>query len=159
METSFYTQEELRELGFSKIGDHVLISRYVRFYNISGISIGNNVRIDDFCILSGEISIHDNIHISAYCALYGSNGIEIDDFSGLSPRTTILSASDDFSGEFLVGPMIPDEFRNIYCGKVKIGKYVQIGAGSVVFPNLYIGDGVSIGAQQFWAKAILTSSV
>ncbi len=154
METSFYSREELENLGFSKIGNNVLISQFARFYNISGISIGNNVRIDDFCILSGKITLCDNIHISAFCALYGSNGIIMEDFSGLSPRTTIFSASDDFSGDYLVGPMIQDELRNINGGAVVIGKYVQIGAGSIVFPDLKIGDGASVGAMTLINKSL-----
>ncbi len=36
------------------------------------ISIGDNVRIDDFCILSGKIELGSNIHISAYCLYNGS---------------------------------------------------------------------------------------
>ncbi|HCB62178.1 MAG: galactoside O-acetyltransferase [Bacteroidetes bacterium GWF2_43_63] len=154
METSFYSREELQNLGFSKIGDHVLISRFARFYNISAISIGNNVRIDDFCILSGNISLGNNIHISAFCALYGSNEIIMNDYSGLSPRTTIFSTSDDFSGEFMVGPMIPDEYRNVNGGQVIIGKYVQIGAGCVVFPDLKINDGVTVGALSLINKSL-----
>ena len=154
METSFYTRKELEKLGFSKIGNNVLISRLTTFYNISGISIGNNVRIDDFCILSGKITLYNNIHISAFCALYGSNGITISDFSGLSPRTTIFSASDDFSGEYMVGPMIPNKFRNIHGGTVNIGKFVQIGAGSIIFPDLNIGDGVSVGAMTLINKSL-----
>lgn len=154
METSFYTREELENIGFPKIGNNVLVSRFARFYNVSGISIGNDVRIDDFCILSGKITLCNNIHISAFCALYGSNGIIMNDFSGLSPRTTIFSASDDFSGEYMVGPTIPDEFRNIHGGTVNIGKYVQIGAGSIVFPDVNIGDGVSVGAMTLINKSL-----
>lgn len=154
METSFYTREELENIGFPKIGNNVLVSRFARFYNITGISIGNNVRIDDYCILSGKITLCDNIHISAFCALYGSNGIIMNDYSGLSPRTTIFSASDDFSGEYMVGPMIPKEFRNINGGAVIIGKYAQIGAGSIVFPDLKIGDGASVGAMTLINKSL-----
>jgi len=156
---SFYTQQELMNLGFNEIGDSVLISRKASFYGIDKMSIGNNVRIDDFSILSGEIKLGSNIHISAFCALYGANGIEIMDYSGLSPRCTIFSASDDFSGDYLIGPMIDEKLTNVTGGKVTISKYSQIGAGSVIFPNLIIEEGVAVGAMSLVNKSLKSWSI
>ena len=79
MTTSFYSREELSVLGFHSIGENCKISRKASFYSIQNISIGNNVRIDDYCILSGHIKLGNNIHISAYVALYGAKGIEFED--------------------------------------------------------------------------------
>jgi len=143
---SFYSEEELTSLGLKSFGSNVLISRKTSLYSPNRISIGNNVRIDDFCILSGEITLGNNIHISAYSALYGAMGIEFKDNSGCSARTTIYSAMDDFSGDYLIGPMQPEEFTHIVGGKVTIGKFVQLGAHCLVFPNLTIGDGAVVGA-------------
>ena len=70
-DNSFYTREELLSLGIKSVGENVYISRKSSFYGCSEISIGSNVRIDDFCILSGKIEICDFVHISAYVALYG----------------------------------------------------------------------------------------
>ena len=154
IKTSFYSKDELISLGFKSIGDNVYISRYARFYDIDNISIGNNVRIDDFCILSGKISIGNYVHISAFCALYGSKGIIMHDFTGLSPRTTIFSASDDFSGNFLIGPLIDPKYTNVTGGTVEIKKYSQIGANSIIFPNLEIGEGAAVGALSLVNKSL-----
>ncbi len=62
---SFYSRKELLSLGFKKIGKDVLISRKASFYNIEKIEIGNNVRVDDFSILSGKIKIGSYVNISA----------------------------------------------------------------------------------------------
>lgn len=51
---SFYTEAELKELGLKSFGKSVLLSKKVSIYGAKNISIGNNVRIDDFCILSGQ---------------------------------------------------------------------------------------------------------
>jgi len=152
--TSFYSEEELKTLGLKTYGNGVLISRYCRIYGAEEVSIGDNVRIDDFCILSGKITLGNNIHISAYCALYGSYGIEFKDNSGCSARTTIYSAMDDFSGDYLVGPMQPKEYVRVSGGKVTIEKYVQIGANCIVFPNITIGEGAVIGALSLINKDI-----
>lgn len=144
--TSFYTEKELQNLGFKSIGINCKISKKASFYGTSNISIGNNVRIDDFCILSGCIVLGNNIHISAYVALYGAKGIILEDFTGISPRSTIYSAMDDFSGEYLIGPIHDESLTNVLGGMVVVKKYSQIGCNSVIFPNLTIGEGCVIGA-------------
>ena len=65
MKTSFYNEEELKEIGLKVYGKNVLISRNATIYGADKISIGDNVRIDDFCILSGNISLGSYIHIAA----------------------------------------------------------------------------------------------
>ena len=90
MLTSFFDRHELESLGFRSVGENVLISRFVRIYNSQEMDIGNDVRIDDFCILSGQIKLHNNIHISAFCALYGKYGMKWS-ITGLSPRCTVLA--------------------------------------------------------------------
>lgn len=144
--TSFYTEEELLKMGFKSLGKDCLISRKASLYGIEDMSIGNNVRIDDFCILSGNITLGNNIHISAYVALYGAMGIEFEDYTGISARSTIYSAMDDFSGNYLIGPVHPEEYTNVTGGKVLVKAYSQIGANVLIFPNLTIGNGCVVGA-------------
>lgn len=133
-------------MGFKSIGKCCRISRKASLYGVECMSIGNNVRIDDFCILSGNITLGNNIHISAYAALYGAKGIVLEDFTGVSARSTIYSAMDDFSGNFLVGPIHPIEYTNVTGGKVVVKEFAHIGANVVVFPNITIGEGCIIGA-------------
>lgn len=142
----FYSEEELDVIGFKSVGKNVKLSRKASIYSPQQIIIGNNVRIDDFCILSGRITLGSNIHISAYVALYGALGIEIGDYSGISPKSVVYSAMDDFSGDYLIGPIHPKSFTNVTGGLVRIGRFVQIGSNVVVFPNLEIEDGAVIGA-------------
>jgi len=147
MTNSFYTPSELDKLGFKAIGENVSISRFARFYGVENISIGNHVRIDDFCVLTGDITLGNYIHISAHSSLYGKFGIVMQDYTGLSPRCTVFSASDDFGGDYLISPMVPEEYTHIIGGEVKINKYVQIGAGSIVLPAVTINEGVAVGAM------------
>jgi len=156
---SFYKEEELAQLGLNKYGNNVLISRKCSIYSSEKISIGNNVRIDDFCILSGSITLHSNIHIGAFCALYGSKGIEMEDYTGLSPRTTIFSAMDDFSGDFLISPMAPSQYTNVTGGLVLIKRYSQIGSGCTIMPNLTINEGTAIGAMSLVNKDLKEWSI
>lgn len=154
MVSNFYNLTELLELGFKSIGKNVLISKKCSIYGAQNMIIGDNVRIDDFCILSGEIVIGDYVHISAYVALYGKYKIIIGNFVTISARTTIYSATDDFSGEFMISPMVPVEFTNIIHGAVVLKDYVQIGANNIIMSNLTLDEGVATGAFSFVNKSL-----
>ncbi len=150
---SFLTIEELKTCQFKYLGSNVKVSRFARFYCPEKIEIGDNTRIDDFCILSGKISIGKNVHIAAYSALYGGNeGVFIDDFSNISSRVSIYSVSDDYSGMTMTNPTIPDEYKNVDCRPVYIGKHVIIGSTSVILPGVNIPDGVAFGCFSFVNK-------
>ena len=155
MQTSFYTEEELKGIGFAKIGKSVLISRKASIYSAELIEIGNNVRIDDFCILSGKIKIGNYVHISAGCYLFaGDVGIELNDFSGISSRVTIYAVSDDYSGDFMTNSTVPEKYRHIIKGKIVLEKYVQIGSGSTILPGVNIGEGTAIGAMSLISRDV-----
>ncbi len=151
---SFHTIEELDRIGFKAIGKNVLISRKASIYSAAQISIGDNVRIDDFCILSGKIAIGNYIHIAAYSALFGGNyGIDIHDYSNISSMNSIYALSDDYSGESMTNPMIPDKYKKIYGEKVVIKKHVIIGSGCVILPGVVLGEGSSFGAMTLINKS------
>lgn len=160
MKTSYYTEQELSQLGLKSYGENVRISRYAQIYSPEKISIGDNVRIDDFCILSGNITIGSHIHIAAYCAMYGADyGIVMEDYTGLSARATIYAAMDDFSGDYLIGPIHDDKCTNVTGGTVQICKYAQIGAGGLVFPSVCVGEGAVLGAMSMAKQALIPWSI
>lgn len=151
-QTSFYTKSELQKIGFKSVGSNVLISRFARFYSPEKIDLGSNVRIDDYCIFSGSIKLGNYIHISAISALYGKFGIEMEDFTGLSPRCTVFSANDDFGGNFLIGPMVPEQYINQTVGKVTIKRFSQVGAGAIIMPGVTLNEGVVVGSMSLVKK-------
>ena len=151
---SFYAPSELAFIGLKAYGKNVLISRKCSIYGAANISIGDNVRIDDFCILSGHITIGSNVHISAYVALYGAKEIILEDYTGISPRSTIFSAMDDFGGDYLIGPIHDPSKTNVTGGPVILKRFSQIGTHCVVFPNLTIGEGTVVGACSLVNKSL-----
>lgn len=159
MNNSFYTEDELKEIGFKSLGSNVRISRKASIYSPENIEIGSNVRIDDFCILSGNIKLGSYIHISAYVALYGRNNIVVDDYCALSGRVLVYSATDDYSGEYMTNPMVPDLYTNVIGGEIQIKKHVIVGAGSIILPDLVIEEGAAIGAMSLVNKDIEAWSI
>lgn len=153
--TSFYSYEELAEIGFKSIGTDTLISRNTSIYNPSTISIGSHVRIDDFCILSGNIQIGNYIHIAAACLLFGGNdGITLEDYTGLSSRTAVYAESDDYGGNNFTNPTVPIKFRNILGGGVVVQKHAIIGSGCTILPNVIIGEGCAVGSMSLVSKSL-----
>jgi galactoside O-acetyltransferase len=152
---AFYSQQELAEIGFAKYGDNVLISNKTSIYNPSKISIGSNVRIDDFCVLSageGGIEFGNYIHIAVFCSLIGVGKISLADFSGLSSRVSIYSSNDDYSGEYLTNPTVPDQFARVEHADVTLGKHAIVGSGSVILPGVILEEGVAIAALSLVTK-------
>lgn len=146
---SFYSIEELSNIGFATFGKDVLISRHAAIYRPEKISLGHHVRIDDFTILSGGIGIEvgNYVHLSAYSAVYGGAGVVFEDYTGLSPRSTVFSVSDDFSGKSLVHPFFPKELKPLYLkGQVVLKKFSQVGVNSTLMPSVVLGVGTAVGA-------------
>jgi len=146
---SFYTQDELSQLGFQYIGNNVLLSKKASIYGHARISIGNNTRIDDFVVVSagdGGINIGCNVHVAVFSSLIGAGNITLSDYSNISSRVSIYSSNDDYSGEAMTNPTIPPCYTNVSHQSVCVGKHVVIGCGCVVLPGVQIKEGTAVGA-------------
>jgi len=150
---SFMTIEELKQVGFKIFGENVLISRKASIYGAENMEIGNNVRVDDFCFLSGKLVLGNYIHMAAGVYLYGSReGIIVEDFSTAAPRTIIHADSDDYSGESLTNPMTMCHLKKTIHKQVRIGRHSIIGTGCVVLPGADLAEGTAIGAMSLVLK-------
>jgi len=154
----YYTENELNDAGFKSIGKNVSIAKNCTIVGLSNISIGDNVRIDGYSSIiaagSGYLTLGSFIHISSYCALFASNGIVMNDFSGLSQGVRIYSATDDYSGKYLTNATVPEKYTDVKKGEVELKKHVIIGSGSVILPRLTIGEGASVGALSLVTKSL-----
>ncbi|MEW8955109.1 acyltransferase [Clostridium sp.] len=158
--SSFYSEEELKEIGFKSLGENVLLSRKTSIYGPENICIGDNCRIDDFTILSGNISIGNFVHIASFCGVYGGDvGVVFEDFVGLSARSIVYALTDDYGGEVLTNPNIPLEYKNIIKGKVIFKKHSLIGAGAIILPGVTVGEGASVGSMALINKDLLPWSI
>lgn len=145
---AYLNSKQLSELGFRFIGKNVKISDKASIYNHDQIEIGDNSRIDDFCVVSGKVKIGKFVHIAPFCLLAGGEeGIEMHDFSGLAYQVQVFSQSDDYSGRTLTNPNIPQKYKKEKKKAVVIGKHVIIGAAAIVFPGVTLAEGCSVGAM------------
>lgn len=142
----FLDVDEVAALGLKSVGQNVLIHNSANLVSPATLALGDNVRIDPFVTITGDVTLGSYVHIGAYAYLTGSGGIEIADFAGLSQGVKIYSASDDYSGERMTNPMVPAELLGVIRAPVKIGRHAIVGANSVVMPGVTIGEGAAVGA-------------
>lgn len=150
---AYYTEEELKSMGFKYIGNNVKLSNKSSIYNYDEIEINDNSRIDDFCIISGKVKIGKNVHIAPFCLVAGGEkGITFEDFSGLAYNVQVFTQSDDYSGKTMTNPTIPDEYKNEIKKEIIIKKHSIVGAGSIILPGVVLNEGTSIGALSLVRK-------
>tara|TARA_B100000700_G_C14726527_1_gene706303 strand:- start:50 stop:613 length:564 start_codon:yes stop_codon:yes gene_type:complete len=153
----YYSLKDLKNLKFKKIGTNLEIKKSVKFFFSENIEIGNNVRIEDYSIITGRggVKIGNYVQISSHSCLLGKFGIELGNYVTLAPGVKIFSGSDDYYGHDIYTSFLKSKnFLEKNRGKIKIKDYVIIGANSVVMPNLIINEGVAIGALSFVNKSL-----
>lgn len=146
---AYLNDAQLAAIGLRSYGKKVYISDKASIYNPGAINIGDNVRIDDFVVISageGGIKIGSNIHIAIFSSLIGQGQIELKDFCNISSRVSVYSSSDDYSGNSLTNPTIPNKFKKVVNAPVTVEEHVIIGAGSVVLPGVTVGKGCAVGS-------------
>ena len=142
-------RDVLESMGFASLGSDLHISDRAAFYGCAQIALGNNVRIDDFCVLSagqGGIAIGNHVHVAVYACLIGQGRITLCDFCNISSRVSIYSSSDDYSGATMTNPTVPDRYKNVLHADVSVGKHVIVGSGSVILPGVTVAEGAAVGA-------------
>jgi acetyltransferase-like isoleucine patch superfamily enzyme len=152
---SFYKESELKDLGFKHVGKGVLLSKKAVIYNHDKIVLGDYVRVDDFCILSGIVTLGNFVHIAVCTRLSGSAaGLTLKDFAGVSYNSTIIASSDDYSGEFMTNPMVPLKYRRILPNPVVLERHALVASHCMVVPGVTIGEGSAIGAMSLVLKNV-----
>ena len=151
---TFLNEEQLSKIPFKFLGRNVKISEKVAIYNPELIEIHNNSRIDDFCVISGKVTIGKHVHIAVFCNVAGgSEGIILNDFSGLAYGCHVFTQSDDYSGQTLTNPTIPTKYKSETKKSISIGRHCIIGTGSLIFPGVNLAEGTAIGAASVVRKS------
>lgn len=152
----YYNENELRNIGFGKVGNNVRVAKNCTIVGLENITIGNNVRIDGFTTIivstPGYLHLGSNIHIGGYSAIFAGAGVSMEDFSGISQGVKIYSTSDDYSGRYMTNPTVPTEFSNVHRAPVYLRRHVIVGSQSVIMPGINIAEGCAVGANSLVSK-------
>jgi galactoside O-acetyltransferase len=136
----FFNRKDLK-----KCGENAIIGKTVRIRRPEMVSIGDNVIIDDFTSISGEVEIGDYCHIAPSVTLAASQSkITLKEFVGLSAGVKIYAASSDYFGCSLDMPTIPKEFSyGAIFSPVVLERFCLLAANTIVLPGCHIPEGIS----------------
>jgi len=144
----FYDENDLRKMGFKSVGIDVRVSKTAIIKHPENVTIGNHVAIDNYVVITTKATIGNYIHIASGTIIFGGSKslLIMEDYTFISANCTIICGSDDYSGDCLIGPTIPIEYRKVTYGTIFLQKYSGVGASSTVMPNITIGEGAVTGA-------------
>lgn len=143
--------------GWPQVHETARVSPSAVFYgDPQNLRIGPHCRIDDGCILTGTITLEAYNHLAPYCVLYGKSGISIGAYSGFGPYTAMHSESDDYTGQSMFGPQVPDEYRpHVVRRQIIIAPHVLCGTRVTILPGVSIGEGAALGAHSLMNRDCL----
>ncbi len=156
LSAGYWTSEDLRGHGVARVGENVSVSRSCEIVGLENLEIGDHVRIDAFCslIATGPIRLGSWIHIAGGCLLSGRGGITIEDFSGLSGGVMLYSASDDFLGRHMMGPMLPAKYTGVRTAPIRLCKHSGVGTGARILPGVTLGEGAVLAAMSLADRSL-----
>jgi len=147
----YYSEYELKELNFLSLGENVNISKTTQLHNTERISIGSNVRIDNFCTIvpsdNARIIIGNYVQICAYNFFNGQADIIVEDYCSIGNFNQFFSSMDDFSGEHLTGAVVPRKLIGTFSKEIIIKKHALIAPSCIILPGVTLGIGTAIGAH------------
>ena len=144
----YLDQKSLEGLNFRHLGKDVQISEYARLYQTEKMSISDFSRIDDFCVISGQVSIGRYVHLTPYVLVAGAEeGVVLEDFTTLAYGAKVFTRSDNYKGATLHNSTVPKDFTLVMKSPVIIKSYSIVGAGSIVLPGVTLSEGTSVGAM------------
>ncbi|MGB4610434.1 MAG: hypothetical protein WBH77_07400 [Saccharofermentanales bacterium] len=144
----YHSREELEKMNFKHLGKDVMISTKANIYQPERFSIGDYSRIDDYCVILGDVTLGAHVHITMFCHIGGGPfGVTVGDFVSIGCKSMIITHSDDYSLEHLHSVTVPNEYRGGDEGPIEIKQYSMIGTNALIMPDVTIGEGVTVGAN------------
>ena len=131
-------------------GNNVFIGHNVLFANPGDVYLDDNVRIDPFTWITTGLKIGKNVQICSHAVLGGGgqHPITLGDWCFIGYGSKLFCASEDYSGDF--GPV--NEFwgnNKIFRGDIIFRDYSGIASDVMVFPNVILPEGCTVGAKSF----------
>jgi acetyltransferase-like isoleucine patch superfamily enzyme len=141
-------------IDFKLKGEDVFIHESAIIKHPHMCEIGNHVAIDNGVTFSTQIVLQDYVHIAPYvCTIGGKNNkVTFKNFSFAAAGTKIVVGSEDYTGEGLVGPTIPSEYRKLILHDIIFEQFSGCGVNCSIMPGVILGEGSILGANSLATK-------
>lgn len=137
--------KELIEIGVDTIIDPNAI---IRRPNL--VSVGSHCAIDSGAYFTTQVRIGSYVHIGPYVSVIGgaNSRLIVEDFATIAAGARIICRGEEHLGKGLIGPTIPDKYKDVLVGgEVVVKRFANVLTNAVVFPGVTIGEGAVIGAN------------
>ena len=130
------------------LGRNVLIDQNVFF------AYPSEVRLAEFCyidknvtLMAKTVEIGKRVHLAPNVFVSGGGHFVAEDFSCVATKSSIITSTETLkNGSRSSGPMVPAVERELMRGKVVLKKDSFVGAGSIILPNVIVGQGSVVAA-------------
>ena len=135
-------------------GEDVFIHETAIIKNPLLCKIGSHVAIDNGVTVSTQMEIGDYVHIAPFVVMIGGvkTKVTFKDFSFCASGTKIVTGSEDYTGQGLVGPTIPENMRKIIFEDVTFERFSGCGVNCSIMPGVTFGEGSILGANSLATK-------
>jgi acetyltransferase-like isoleucine patch superfamily enzyme len=130
----------------------IYINDFVSITRPELVKLGNHIAIDFGFTCTTQLMIGDYVHISPNVSVIGGKktSLVIGDFCFISAGAKLICGSEKFLGEGLIGPLIPDEYKDDQILEpIFLERFSGICANSVVMPGVTMAEGSILGANSF----------
>ena len=138
-----------------KLGKDVFIHDTAQIVRTELAVIGNHVAIDYGFYCTTKLEIGDYVHISPHVAVIGGklSGLYVEDFCFISVGSKLVCGSELFFGDGLIGPLIPEEYKDKQkIEPIRIKRFAGTLANSVVLPGVTMAEGSVLGGNSLLKK-------
>ncbi len=148
--------------AFRRCGKNLFIDVGVSISGAEFISVGDNVHIDQYCVIAtgqeltgqierkangsydftdGEIVIGNDVHIVQFCIIMGYGGVRIENNCVLSANSKIYSLTNtayDLKNKSRVISLMPYAQANFLLSPVVLKSNVWLGLNTIVMPGVTV---------------------
>lgn len=141
--------EMINREDFISIGEDVFIHDQAIIKHPGLVRLGSHIAIDNGVTISTKLTVGDYVHISPYVCFIGGKTIEITlkDFTFIAAGTKIVAGSERYTGEGLVNPTVPIEYRSLIFEEVIFDTFSGCGVNCSILPGVTLGEGAILGAN------------
>jgi galactoside O-acetyltransferase len=141
-------------------GSNVSIGFCTTFTNPSQVFLGDNVRIDPYCLITTGLTTGNNVQVMSHTVFSGGSAqkVILGNWSFVGYQSLLVCASEDYEGTY--GPVNEYFFKGnkIFRGDIQFGDYSGVASQVMVMPGAILPEGCTVGAKSFvYSKDDLTS--
>jgi acetyltransferase-like isoleucine patch superfamily enzyme len=137
------------------LGTDVFIFENAFFGRPDGVEIGDHSAIDyGFYCTVGEFRLRRYVHIASHVSVIGGKdaSLTMEDFSFIASGSRIVCGSESYLGEGLVGPRIPDQYKDVtIIEPIVFKKFSGVGSNCIVMPGVTLAEGSIVGGNSYIA--------